>query len=166
VERFDQFYQRVYPRVSAALVVGWSDRDLAADAADEAFVRAYASWDRVSRMSSPDGWVFKVALNLARRQWRRDRRRRQAERNSVTLTTSPAPPRGYDGGPGSRVELAERVKDLPERQRMAVILRHVADLREDDIAEAMGIRRGTVASLLTTAHRSLRRAEQACAETS
>ena len=51
-ERFEEFYERVYPRVSAALMLAWSNQELAADATDEAFVRAYAAWDRVGRMAS------------------------------------------------------------------------------------------------------------------
>jgi RNA polymerase sigma factor (sigma-70 family) len=154
VTDFDEFYETVYPRVSATLVVAFSDRDLAADAADEAFVRAYAAWDRVSRMTAPDGWVFRVALNLGRRQARKAARRRTAEQLAVEgRAPAVAPP--------SVLEFAEQVGGLPERQRVAVILRYVADLREQDIAEVMGIRRGTVASLLTTAHRSLNVAETA-----
>jgi RNA polymerase sigma-70 factor (ECF subfamily) len=146
---FDEFYEKVYPRVSATLVVAFSDRDLAADATDEAFVRAYAAWDRVSRMGAPDGWVFKVALNLGRRQARKAARRRTAEHRA-------AAGRVAEVMPPSVLEFAERVAGLPDRQRVAVVLRYVADLREQDIAEVMGIRRGTVASLLTTAHRNLR----------
>jgi RNA polymerase sigma factor (sigma-70 family) len=158
LEGFDEFYGRVYPRVSAALVLSWSDPDLAADATDEAFVRAFASWERVSRMRSPAGWVFKVALNVARRQARRNQRRRQAEERAAAVPHVPDMP------PGAVTELKELLAVLPPRQRVAVILRHVGDLREADIAQAMGIRRGTVASLLTAAHRRLRNRDQATAE--
>jgi RNA polymerase sigma factor (sigma-70 family) len=157
-ERFEEFYERVYPRVSAALMLAWSNQELAADATDEAFVRAYAAWDRVGRMASPDGWVFRVALNIAKKQARRDSTRLQAERRAAALAAT-----GDRLGAG--IELAELLAVLPPRQRIAVILRHVADLREQDIAEAMGVRRGTVASLLTTAHRRLRQLPQTRTDT-
>ena len=48
------------------------------------------------------------------------------------------------------------VAALPERQRTAVVLRHVADLTEPEIARVMGITRGTVSSTLSDAHRALR----------
>jgi RNA polymerase sigma-70 factor (ECF subfamily) len=152
VTDFDEFYETVYPRVSATLVVAFSDRDIAADATDEAFVRAYAAWDRVSRMGAPDGWVFRVALNIGRRQARKAARRRTAEHRA-------AEGRGPVVTPPSVLDFADRVAGLPDRQRVAVILRYVADLREQDIADVMGIRRGTVASLLTAAHRNLRTTE-------
>ncbi len=49
----------------------------------------------------------------------------------------------------------ELVRDLPERQRQAVVLRYLADLDERDIAEAMGVTRGTVSSTLFDARRRL-----------
>jgi RNA polymerase sigma factor (sigma-70 family) len=157
VTEFDEFYEAVYPRVSATLVVAFGDRDLAADATDEAFVRAYAAWDRVSRMGAPDGWVFRVALNVGRRQARKASRRRTAEQRAVEGFAMPVTP-------PSVLDFAERVAGLPNRQRVAVVLRYVADLREQDIAEVMGVRRGTVASLLTAAHRSLRTTDQTASQ--
>ncbi len=54
-------------------------------------------------------------------------------------------------------EVWEAVRALPVRQRTAVVLRYVADLPEAAIAEAMGVRRGTVASNLADGRRSLAR---------
>jgi DNA-directed RNA polymerase specialized sigma24 family protein len=52
-------------------------------------------------------------------------------------------------------EVWDLVRALPERQRIAVVLRYVADLTEPDIAIAMGIARGTVASTLAAARARL-----------
>jgi DNA-directed RNA polymerase specialized sigma24 family protein len=53
------------------------------------------------------------------------------------------------------IELWEVVRALPDRQRTAIVLRYVADLSEADIAIAMKVRRGTVASTLTQARARL-----------
>ena len=45
---------------------------------------------------------------------------------------------------------------LPERQRTAVFLRYYADLDYAAIGEALGIRTGTVAATLNSAHTALR----------
>ena len=47
------------------------------------------------------------------------------------------------------------VRDLPPRQRTAVVLRYVVDLTQEEIAVAMGIARSTVSSLLADAHTNL-----------
>jgi RNA polymerase sigma factor (sigma-70 family) len=52
-------------------------------------------------------------------------------------------------------EVWAAVRSLPERQRQAVVLRFVADLAEADIAVAMGVSRGTVASTLSDARHRL-----------
>jgi hypothetical protein len=38
--------------------------------AQEAFARAYEGWDRVSRMASPSGYVYRIRLNLNRHRLR------------------------------------------------------------------------------------------------
>ncbi len=153
-EGFVSWYEREHERVFAALCALSGDADAAADATDEAFARAFAHWQRVSAMASPGGWTYRVALNALRTSLRRQRRSRDVEARAARLATS---------APETDVELWMLVRALPERQRMAVVLRYVADLSEADIATAMRIRRGTVAATLHQARARLAaalRAEQ------
>ena len=136
---FETWYLREHPKVVAALTWVAGDPDLAAEATDEAFARAYASWHRVARMTSPGGWVYRVALNVVRRRMRR-----------AVLEQRTATP------PASVADVVDReiwavVRQLPERQRVAVVLRYLLDLPEKEVATAMGISRGTVASALAAA---------------
>jgi RNA polymerase sigma-70 factor (ECF subfamily) len=96
-------------------------------------------------MDSPTAWLYRVAFNVARRRLRR----RALERLSM---------RSLELGdvPGPAGELWAVVAELPVRQRQAVVLRHVGQLREAEIAEAMGITRGGVSSTLRAAYRALR----------
>lgn len=144
---FEPWYRREYPRVLATLVLVVGDGDLGRDAADEAFARALARWPSVSRMTSPAGWTYRVALNLARRS----ARRAAAERRLLRLTRPKEPEL-----PGPAVELWQVVRELPRRQREVVVLRHLLDLREREIAEALGIRRSSVSRSLAAAHQTLR----------
>jgi RNA polymerase sigma factor (sigma-70 family) len=52
-------------------------------------------------------------------------------------------------------EVWELVRELAPRQRIAVVLRYVADLSESEIGEAMGVTRGTVSSTLFAARQAL-----------
>ncbi len=52
--------------------------------------------------------------------------------------------------------VAEALERLPPRQRAAVVLRHLAGLRIAEVAEALGVRTGTVKSSLHAAYASLR----------
>jgi RNA polymerase sigma-70 factor (ECF subfamily) len=126
----------------ATLLLATGDLDLAAEGVDEAFARALERWGRVAAMESPTGWAFRVALNHVRRV----ARRRALERR-VLLKKPPV-----DCVPAPAGEVWSLVSGLPRRQREVVVLRHIGDLRENEIAAALGISRSTVSSTLRDAH--------------
>jgi RNA polymerase sigma-70 factor (ECF subfamily) len=147
---FEAWYRQAHPRVVNSLYLVSGELDVSRDATDEAFARAAARWSRVSRMASPLGWTCAVALNELRRQLRRrasaTRAEQRAQRAEPTHASDVALP---------DAEVWEAVRALPERQRTTVVLRYVADLPEAEIAAALGVTRGTVASNLARARESL-----------
>ncbi len=142
---FEPWYAREHARLFASLLVLSGDRDLAADAADEALSRALQHWDRVCEMDSPEGWTYRVAVNVVRRVARRRALERRVLWRLASRQAMPTP-----GG-----EVWDLVRSLPTRQRTAVVLRYLADLPESEIATVMGVTRGTVASTLADARHSL-----------
>lgn len=68
---FEEWYRREHPRLLTTMVVICGDLDVARDVTAEAFARALERWGRVEIMENPAGWTYTVALNLARRRWRR-----------------------------------------------------------------------------------------------
>lgn len=144
-QSFEEWYPTVHPRLVTSLAAVFGDAEIAADAADEALVRAYERWSRVAKMASPGGWTYRTALNVGRRRMRRrGMERRLTSRERITTI------------PGPTGEIWTLVADLPERQRIAVVLRHVGHLSESDVGEAMGIARGTVSATLRDAYGNLR----------
>lgn len=144
-QSFEEWYEARHARLLATILLATGSLDVAEDAVDEAFTRALLRWDRVSGMASPEAWTYRVAVNVARRRWRRESFERHL------LRSVPAPP---DVPPPGN-EAWEAVRHLPRRQRTAVVLRHVADLTESDVAKVMGVTRSTVSATLAHAHRSL-----------
>jgi RNA polymerase sigma-70 factor (ECF subfamily) len=140
---FEAWYLREHPKVVAALTWVSGDPHVAADATDEAFARAYADWHKVAHMASPGGWVYRVALNVVRRRMRRA----TLERRTLEPPTPVAQVVDRD--------IWAVVRQLPERQRVAVVLRYLLDLPEQEVAVTMGISRGTVASALWSARERL-----------
>jgi hypothetical protein len=96
-------------------------------------------------MRSPNGWVYRVAVNAARAQLRREVR--EGERLALATGSTVAPP------PGGEAWLL--VATLPVRQRTAVVLRHVGGMTEAEVAGAMGVTRSTVSSTLASAYKAL-----------
>jgi RNA polymerase sigma factor (sigma-70 family) len=147
-EGFEAFYRAERARVFGLLAVALGDVDQAADACSEAFVRAWERWDRVGEFETPAGWVYRVGLNVARRQ----ARRRALEQRLLHRVTA-----------ASTVEIADSVdpalwaalEKLTFRQRSVVALRHVVGLSQNEVATVLGIRPGTVSATLVAARRKL-----------
>jgi RNA polymerase sigma factor (sigma-70 family) len=142
---FEQWYADQHPRLFAALLVLGGDRDVAADATDEALSRALQHWERVAEMASPEGWTYRVAVNIVRRVARRRALEQRLLPRLVARHPTPEP----------AGDVWDLVRSLTERQQQAVVLRYIADLAESDIALVMGVTRGTVASTLAQARRRL-----------
>lgn len=145
---FEAWYRREHPRVLGVLCAVSGDVDAAAEATDEAFARALADWSRVEAMDSPGGWTHRVALNVLRRTLRR----RAIEARLLPRGATAASP---DVLPDTEIWTA--VRSLPPRQRTACALRYLTDLPEAEIARVMRVSRGTVASTLSDARRTLAR---------
>lgn len=143
---FDAFYRRERSALFRALALTLGDRDLAAEAVDEAMARAYQHWKRLADYDNPAGWVYRVALN-----WAIGRRRRF--RHPLPLRAEPPPAPEPDVGDP---QLAAAVASLPTRQRAVVVLRFDLDWSLDHIATALDVPTGTVKSRLNRALAALR----------
>lgn len=132
------------------------DANLAEDAAQEAFIRA---WQRLSsyRPRSPfRNWVYRIATNVALDALRRERD--MVDIDALVLANS-------DNGPQAVVEGAERgewvrqaVLGLPPASRAVLVLREYEGLSYREIADTVGIPIGTVMSRLNYARSLLREA--------
>ena len=135
-----------FRRVASAVL---GDPVAAQDAVQDGFVRALR--DRASyRGDAPlEAWVWGCVMNAVRTSAR--------SRRSPSGSTScePAEPvRGPDVDEGLR----RLIRELPERQRLALFLRYFADLDYEAIAAILGIASGTVAASLHSAHGTIRKA--------
>ena len=141
---FEAFYADRSDEVYRTLAVTLRDWDLAREATDEAMVRAYSRWGRVSRLDSPSGWVYRVAYN-----WALDRLRRRAPLLENLVG-------GSVEDPLPRPDLSKALDALPVEQRAVVVLRVVHDWSEEDVAYALDVPVGTVKSRLSRALQILR----------
>lgn len=146
---FERWYLREHSRVLTALSVAGGDVEVAREATDEAFVRAYERWPKVRAMESPGGWLYRVALNELRRRFRRQTLERELLRRQHHQPVAEAPP------PIADPRVWDAVRALPRRQRSAVALRYVLDLTEREVAMTMGISRGAASASLTSARKNL-----------
>jgi RNA polymerase sigma-70 factor, ECF subfamily len=145
---FTAFYDAEASRVVRTVALVVRDAALAEDAVAEAFARAWARWGQVRTHDRPAAWVTRVALNECNSRFRRRRvERRKAQAIArPEHTHDPEPPAGH---------VWAAVARLPQQERTLIALRYVADLPQAQIAEVLGVPRGTVASGLNRGRRRL-----------
>jgi RNA polymerase sigma-70 factor (ECF subfamily) len=143
---FEAFYRGNRQHIFRALALTLGDRDLAADAVDEAMTRAFQHWRTVQNYDNQAGWAYRVGLNWARSRLRKRKREVLAER----MPEEPTEVRFTDP------DLDRAVKSLPVDARAVVVLRHFLDWSTDEVARALQIRPGTVKSRLHRAMQELR----------
>jgi RNA polymerase sigma factor (sigma-70 family) len=140
--RLDEFV-----RAAAAITGGLES---GRDAVHDAFVSAIRNLSRFRSESSLDAWVWRIVVHTAlkaRRQTKQRARHDKAEAN-----------RGQANGHLDEFDgLTATISLLPERQRLILFLRYYADLDYQQIADALGLRRGTISASLHSAHATLRR---------
>jgi RNA polymerase sigma-70 factor (ECF subfamily) len=137
------------------------DREAAEDVAQEAFVRVYQSRHRYRPRAAFSTWLFHILSNLCLNETRRRKRQERAlNPQDVLATTSPdfsASPDAHQQQQELSAAIQRALAELPDKQRLAVLLQRFEELDYDEIARVMGISRGAVDGLLSRAKESLRR---------
>ena len=142
VERaLEELYRDRYPKFEAVLATMTHDREAARDAVQEAFAVALARKRQFRGDGSLEGWVWKIALRLAGGRSRTRTPVQQLDPVMPELELDPA--------------LAGAIRALAPRRRLFVFLRYFGDLSYDEIAQACGVSRGTVAAALAQARTEL-----------
>jgi RNA polymerase sigma factor (sigma-70 family) len=139
---FEAAFDELFPRAVRLANRLLGDRAAAEDVAAEALARAYARWPKVGGLSYRDGWVLKVATNLAI-----DRLRRR------TPEMWPSAAADFEDAVELRIALNAALLTLAPRQRQAVALRYLGGLSDQEVALALGISLGSVK---THIHRGLK----------
>jgi RNA polymerase sigma-70 factor (ECF subfamily) len=148
---------RLLPAVLGYATRLLGDRAEAEDVAQEAMIRLW----RIAPEWRPGeakvtSWLYRVVTNLCT-----DRQRARRRRASDALDDVPEP---ADDGPGveARMLTAARLSaldaalaTLPDRQRQAVVLRHIEGLSNPEIAEVLGVGVEAVESLTARGKRAL-----------
>ncbi|MDQ0791227.1 RNA polymerase sigma-70 factor (ECF subfamily) [Streptomyces sp. B3I7] len=149
-DEFDAFYAAAFPRLTGQLYAFTGDLGEAQDVVQEAFVRAWGRRHKLLVDEAPEAWTRTVAMRLAVSRWRRAKRWVELVRHS--------PPPEPDPGPGpERAALVAALRELPESQRMAIVLHHLCDLSVEQVASETGAPAGTVKARLSRGRAALAR---------
>lgn len=140
--------------------------DDANDVASDTFIRIYNSLHKFRGESAFSTWLYRIATNV----YLDSRKRKMAHPHSsleeyLELEDGNLPRQIEDEGPGPQVKVEElernemlqaAINELPEFQRLMVVLYHIQELPYEEISEIMNMPLGTVKSRLNRARRALR----------
>jgi RNA polymerase sigma factor (sigma-70 family) len=130
---FDEAFDELFPRAFRLARRMLGDTAAAEDVAAEAMARLYARWPKVSVLPYRDGWLLRVAANLAI-----DRMRRRPP----DVRTHDVPE--FEEAVDLRLALNAALLTLAPRQRQAIALHYLGGLSDREVAEALGISLGSV----------------------
>ncbi len=145
---FAAFYDATWGRTVACAYAVAGDLGAAEEIAQEAYTRAWSRWSRLSTYDEPAAWVRTVASRLAVSRWRR-------ARTALTHLARQRPPEPTRGPDGSSVLLVRALRELPEPQRRALVLHHLAGLPVAEVAAIEGCPEGTVKARLSRGRTAL-----------
>jgi len=137
-------------RIAYAMCGSWSDAE---EIAQNAFVRVYARWAKI-RTDTVDAYLRTVLTRVFLDSRRRGRAR---ERAVAELPEQPVPP---DHSAHERMAMHAALMAVPPGQRAVLVLRFVADLSVEQVAETLGCSTGTVKSQTARGLATLRQAYQ------
>lgn len=162
--QFEELFAAHFPRLFRYLDRSSGDPDLAADLAQEAFVRLYR---RGSLPDAPAAWLISVALNLLRNAQSTGSRRRRLltpARGEGVHSDRPPSPEEATLAEESRRRVRVAVDRLPERERRLLLLR-AEGYSYRDIATALGLNETSVGTLLARARQAFRESYEHASDT-
>ena len=138
--------QRFAPAVYRLAFARTGSRTDAEDVMQEVFCKRLY---RAPKFRSPEherNWLFQVALNLCRDEWRRHRRSELPLEAAVNVPLPPA-----------ELSLLEQAAGLPEKQRTALHLYYYEGYAVDEVGEIMGLNPSTVQTRLARGREKLKK---------
>lgn len=145
---FEQIIIRYESRVMRLAVRLLGSRDDAPDAAQEVFLRAFKYLHRVDTRKPLEPWLFRIVINVCR-----DLMRRRSQRQATFVDGDPAEPIDQSSDPCAglerkqqRVMLQRALEGLPEKERLAIVLRDIEGLSTADVAAILQSSQTTVRS--------------------
>jgi len=154
---FEENYDRVYKKATSIL----SDTELAKDAAQETFFRAFLKMDTLSDKSKFSSWVCSIAVNVCNRMLKQKIIYRSKNmsiyddegniRNNISELIDFNVPDNIYEDTEIRQELKQCIGELDMETQQIINMRFYTDFSIDEIAECMDMKEGTVKSKICRA---------------
>lgn len=166
---FDDLYEKYQNAVFGFAYYLTQHRGDAEDLFQEAWLRIAKKLPDEVNMKSIKAWIFTIVTNLHRDELRKKRIRRlffsqkatRLEKANSVFPVLPEKPASVNSDEEYQADMGRDINQalarLPDRQRRVFVLKEIADFRQAEISDILGIPVGTVKSLMHRAVTRLRR---------
>lgn len=143
---FEELFADHHERLFRALYLIVGNSHEAEELMQDAFLRVLERWDRIA---NPTGYLYRCAINSTRKRFKR-------LQLAAKRTLSPGLAEDPFAAADLRDEVVRALRELPERQRVALVLTDLLDYRSEEAAQLLGIAAATVRSLASQGRAALR----------
>jgi len=156
-DAFSEVVKRFQKPLFSHLIRMLGNEDDAEEQLQMTFCRVYRYRNNFDPERSLVTWIFTIASNLAKKEWRRRSRWNIVSLDKVVLKgSSNMTPHYREGRRELAASIEEAVNELPEHYREPFLLREKQGMTYEEIADILGIRIGTVKSRINRARATLR----------
>jgi RNA polymerase sigma-70 factor (sigma-E family) len=148
---FHEFVVAASPDLSRLARMLAADSHAGEDLLQATLLKTWSAWPRVRRADNPNAYVRRVMVNAAAKA---GRRRWRGEIPTHVIPDSPTADSTKDVD--DRRVLVRAVRELPPRQRAAIVLRYFLDLGDEEVAETLDCSVATVRSQISRALATMR----------
>ena len=166
VEAFDILVSRYRDPLMSYIYRFLGDMKEGEDLLQETFLRVYRNRHSYRRIAKFSTWLYTIAGNLARSEYRKRKRRRlysiqsinrDAEEYEVEIPDETFSPDRHTESTLQDKYIQEALNQIPEEFREVVVLRDVQQLAYEEIAQITGLPMGTVKSRINRGRTKLQR---------
>ena len=146
---FEDFFRDQTQSLYAHLCLITGNRAEAEELAQDAFLKMWERWDRVAAMEEPIGYLYRTAMNLFRKRYRR-------AVLALRKTVSEDLRRDEFATVEDQSIVARAMVELAPRQRAALVLTELIGFSSEEASHMLGVRPGTVRALASQGRAAMR----------
>jgi RNA polymerase sigma factor (sigma-70 family) len=146
---FESFFEQTHERLFGALCLVTGNRHEAEEIMQDAYLKLWERWERVSRMDDPTGFLFRTAMNGFRSRYRRASlaiRRRMALAPAVDDLAAVE----------DRDEVVRMLRPLSPAERASIVLTTMFGYSSAEAGRLLGVKAATVRAHATRARAGAR----------
>lgn len=143
---FEDLFADEHERLYRALYLIVGNSHEAEELMQDAFVQVLERWDRIDNSA---GYLYRSAFNSTRSRFRR-------LKLAAKRTLTPGQPEDPFAAADLRDQIVRALRELPERQRAALVLLDLLDYRSEEAAKVLRVTAATVRSLASHARATLK----------